>query len=181
MTYFERITEFEAIIQRLGRSPGKPFRTETGETYDAYNARIKIEHEAFLVSHGLKRYKNSFRNIMKVLQRSGAPRSECREVIRQISGYDSPWLCSLRGGPFDHGEILGRGGEAVVLMGYPYSIDSDSCATLAAIEHLGLNVRIHKNSNYGFGTYQVEVLPASEPPLLTVSFCERATSTQETQ
>jgi hypothetical protein len=58
---------------------------------------------------------------------------------------------------FDHIELWGRNKTPLFLIGHPYGVSHNGQATLHAIRKLGLDVSIHDQSWYGFGTVQVRV------------------------
>lgn len=110
----------------------------------------------YLARNGLKPYRKSYANVLKVLKLGGAAAEDCRKVAEMLCGGLGRYGSLSSWHAFDHGELLGSDGKPSHLMGYPYQLDGEGLAQLAALESIGLWVLVHSRSNYGFGTLQVE-------------------------
>src|SRR4051794_35046726 len=91
-------------------------------------ARLALE---FVRLHGVREFRNSHRNVLAVLRSSGAPEGRVRRAMKLIA----PWG-HIIDGPFDHGQVFGRSGRALLLVGHPYTLTDEHCAALEAIRAL---------------------------------------------
>jgi hypothetical protein len=130
---------------------------------------------AFMARHKLRDYKLSGRHLMRMVLTSGADKAA---VDRVREHFTHSYGCFLKwsGPTFDHLEMMGRGGRALVLISHPYSIDAEGRRDLALLQAGGLRVVIEgkERSWYGYGTEHIRiehpafsgqvVRPAPPPP-----------------
>lgn len=115
----------------------------------------------FVSRYGVRRFKLGYRTLLTLLKQGGAPPDEIRAHLVQ-RWRANPGQMQLgdyygEGAPFDHGELWGRNGIPLFLIGHPYQVNRDAVETLAAIGGLGMNVMITDRSWYRPGTVQVMV------------------------
>ena len=115
---------------------------------EALAAEREVE---FLRAHGVREYKNSHWNVMRLLRSAGADRETCKDVADWIGVYGA------LDGPFDHGRIFGRDGVPTILVGHPYQLTIADQVLIRAIRSMGFFVGVNGRSFYGFGTLQVLV------------------------
>lgn len=124
----------------------------------ARDAELTAKRQAFMGRHRLRDYKLSGRHLMKMVLTSGGDKAA---VDRVRERFTYSYGCSLRwhGPTWDHLEMMGRGGQALVMVSHPYSIDDEGRRDISLFRAAGLRVVIGVQgwSWYGYGTHQVRV------------------------
>lgn len=124
----------------------------------ARDVELARKREAFVAEHRLRDYKLSGRHLMKMVLTSGASKAAA-DRVRDRFTYS--YGCSLRwhGPTWDHLEMMGRDGQALVMISHPYSIDDEGRRDISLFQAAGLNVVIDvkERSWYGYGTTQIRV------------------------
>jgi hypothetical protein len=157
---------------------------ETTATVDAAKAarlaemetRIRLKQEVraleekyrdpWVNRHGLKEYRFSGHNIMKLVMAAPDAHKKPDYVAylkRKIGGW------SLDFPAMDHQELWGRDRQPLVMIGHPYGLRHDgNIQIFDALSEIGLEVHISNRSWYGFGTCHVEV---AHPSLYAKDSC----------
>jgi hypothetical protein len=121
--------------------------------------------ETFVTEFGVREQAWSPHNLSRFLRLTGE-RPERVAEMRAILGWlglgsnsasCGGWL--NMDGVFDHGEMWGRGGRPLMLVGHPYNIYTEQRGLLAELGCFGgLRVNVDdRPSHYGFGTHHVRV------------------------
>jgi hypothetical protein len=113
---------------------------------------------AFMGRHKLRDYKLSGRHLMKMVLTSGADKAAV-DRVRDRFTYSYGCFLKWSGPAFDHLEMMGRDGRALVLISHPYSIDDEGRRDLALLQAGGLRVVIEgkERSWYGYGTEHIRI------------------------
>lgn len=144
-------------------SDGRPFSVHSQEWAILEGRTAQKRRCAYLDRNRFSFHTNDPTNVLAVLQQGSAiPHPAPHEFSRvlQILQRDtgSSWAGrSWTVGLFERGEVLGRAGWPLRVVGYPYLITKDDLRLVKEIEALGLDVQIKSPSIRGFFSFQVEV------------------------
>lgn len=116
----------------------------------------------FTKALGVRRYKWSRTNLMKMLRATGETPGrveELRAILGELGMGDRtyPWISPA--GVWDHGELWGKGGMPRLVVGHPYQIGDHERAWLDELSRFAtLKVSVDdRPSYYGHGTHHVRV------------------------
>lgn len=123
--------------------------------------------DAFAHEFAARDVRWSGHNVSRMLRLTGerpARVEEMRAILDTLASDSGTWRAKAgpwfgTGGVFDHGEMWGRGGKPVMLVGHPYGISDEARERLAALARFpGLVVGVDdRPSYYGHGTHHVRV------------------------
>jgi hypothetical protein len=113
---------------------------------------------AFMGRHKLRDFKLSGRHLMRMVLTSGADRAAAARVRERFT-YSYGCFLKWSGPTWDHLEMMGRDGRALVLISHPYSIDDEGRRDIEILRAGGLRVVIEgkERSWYGYGTEHVRI------------------------